>query len=65
MVLGQFSDICGPAKDHKGYDSAVPVTTKIVSSIKYWKIKILFVSVCVYWCPTHIVLYFFILFVFV
>jgi hypothetical protein len=22
-------------KDHKGYDSAVPVTTKIVSSIKY------------------------------
>jgi hypothetical protein len=35
MVLGQFSDICGPAKDHKGYDSAVPVTTKDVSSIKY------------------------------
>jgi hypothetical protein len=31
MVLGQFSDICGPAKDHKGYDSAVPVTTKVVS----------------------------------
>jgi hypothetical protein len=22
MVLGQFSDICGPRKDHKGYGSA-------------------------------------------
>jgi hypothetical protein len=39
-VIVQFSDICRPAKDHKGYDSAVPVTTKVVSSIKCWKIKI-------------------------